>query len=393
MTVQRGWNFLQTPGPTNIPNRILNAMHTPAVEFAGPEFQAFCTDLFADLKTLFKTEGRPFIYAANGHGAWEAALTNTLSPGDKVLIPETGRFGLSWGDMGRTLQIEPVVIPNDWRDAINPADVEAHLSADKNHEIKAVLLVHTDTATGITSDVAAVRAAMDAANHPALLMVDTIASLMTTDFRMDEWGVDVTVAAGQKGIMLPPGLAFCAVSEKALEVHKTSTMPRGYWDWTYRMDEEVFYMAFCGTAPEQLLFGLRAAIDMLWEEGFDHVFARHARLSSAVRAAIDTWAGAGALELFARNADERSNAVTAILVDPAYDPVHVRNICRENFNLALGNGLGKVAKETFRIGHMGDLNEPMVFGTLASVEAGLKLAGVPYTPGGVEAAIEVLTAS
>ncbi|MBT6096434.1 MAG: aminotransferase class V-fold PLP-dependent enzyme [Rhodospirillaceae bacterium] len=393
MTVQRGWNFLQTPGPTNIPNRVLNAMHTPAVEFAGPEFQAFCTSLFTDLTTLFKTDGRVFIYAANGHGAWEAALTNSLSPGDKVLIPETGRFGLSWGDMGRTLQIEPEILPNDWRSAIDPADVEARLSADTNHEIKAVLLVHTDTATGITCDVAAVRAAMDAANHPALLMVDTIASLMTTDFRMDEWGVDVTVAAGQKGIMLPPGLAFCAVNEKALEVHKTSTMPRGYWDWTYRMNEEVFYMAFCGTAPEQLLFGLRAAIDMLWEEGFDNVFARHARLSSAVRAGIDTWAEAGALELFARNVDERSNAVTAILVDPAYDPVHVRNICRENFNLALGNGLGKVAKETFRIGHMGDLNEPMVFGTLASVEAGLKLAGVPYKSGGVEAAIEVLTAS
>lgn len=394
MTVQRGWNFLQTPGPTNIPNRVLNAMHRPAVEFLGPDFMAFCKELFVDLKTVFKTDGHPFVYAANGHGAWEAAIVNALKPGDKVLVPETGRFALSWVYMAEMLKIECEVMPNDWRQAVKPDDICKRLTEDKSHEIKAVLLVHTDTATGITSDVAGVRAAIDAAGHPALLMVDTIASLMTTDFRMDEWGVDVTVAAGQKGMMLPPGLGFCAVGERALAASDANKdMPRSYWDWRDRLNEKEFYRAFCGTAPEHLLFGLRASIDMLKEEGFDNVFARHKRLSRAVHAAIDTWAGAGALEIFAANPDERANSVTTILVDPAHDPIKIRDICRERFNLALGNGLGKIGDQSFRIGHMGDLNEAMVFGTLGTVEAGLKLAGVPYRPGGVDAAIEVLTAN
>jgi alanine-glyoxylate transaminase / serine-glyoxylate transaminase / serine-pyruvate transaminase len=393
MTVQRGWNFLQTPGPTNIPNRVLNAMHRPAVEFLGPEFMAFCHDLFTDLKTVFKTDGHPFVYAANGHGAWEAAICNTLSPGDKVLVPETGRFALSWVYMAEMLKIDCEVLPNDWRIAINPDAVGERLAADTSHEIKAVLLVHTDTASGITSDIAGVRAAMDKAGHPALLMVDTIASLMTTDYRMDEWGVDVTVAAGQKGLMLPPGLSFSAINDKARAIAKNNTgMPRSYWDWNDRLNEKEFYRAFCGTAPEHLLFGLRAAIDMLMEEGFNNVFARHARLAKAVHAAVDTWAGAGVIELCATNPSERSTAVTTILIDPAYNPLDVRNICRDRFNLALGNGLGEFGENSFRIGHMGDLNETMVFGTLGAVEAGLKLAGIPYTPGGVNAAIEALTA-
>lgn len=394
MTVQRGWNFLQTPGPTNIPNRVLNAMHRPAVEFLGPDFMAFAVQLFADLKTIFKTEaGHPFVYAANGHGAWEAGITNVLAPGDKVLVPETGRFAHSWTYMAEKLQIDCEMLPSDWRRAFDPTAVGARLADDKAHEIKAVLLVHTDTATGITSDVAAVRRAMDDTGHPALLMVDTIASLMTTDFRMDEWGVDITVAAGQKGLMLPPGLGFCAVSEKALAVSDANTaMPRSYWDWRDRLDEKVFYKAFCGTAPEHLLFGLGAAIEMLQEEGYDAVFARHHRLSRAVHAAIDTWAQAGAIELFAQNPEERSNSVTPILIDPAYDPMKLREICRDQFNIGLGNGMGKYEKVSFRIGHMGDLNETMIFGALGAVEAGLKLAGIPYTPGGVGAAIDVLTA-
>jgi len=394
MTVQRGWNFLQTPGPTNIPNRILTAMHRPAVEFLGPEFMDFAKQLFADLKTVFKTEaGYPFVYAANGHGAWEAGITNVLAPGDKVLVPETGRFAHSWTYMAEKLQIQCEMLESDWRTAFDPAAIGERLSRDKGHEIKAVLLVHTDTATGITSDVAGVRKAIDDAGHPALLMVDTIASLMTTDYRMDEWGVDVTVAAGQKGLMLPPGLGFCAVSEKALAVSDANTaMPRSYWDWRDRLDPKVFYKAFCGTAPEHLLFGLGAAIEMLQEEGYEAVFARHYRLSRAIHAAVDTWAQAGGVELFARNPEDRSNSVTPILVDAAHDPMKFRVICRERFNLGLGNGMGKYEKEMFRIGHMGDLNEAMVFGTLGAVEAGLKLAGIPYAPGGVDAAIEVLTA-
>ncbi|MEK9752136.1 MAG: aminotransferase class V-fold PLP-dependent enzyme [Rhodospirillaceae bacterium] len=395
MTVQRGWNFLQTPGPTNIPYRVLNAMHRPAVEFLGPEFMDFCKGLFADLKRVFKTEaGYPFVYAANGHGAWEAAITNVLAPGDKVLVPETGRFAMSWIYMAEMLKIECELLPNDWRTAIKPADIEARLRADTAHKIKAVLLVHTDTATGITSDVAGVRKAIDAAGHPALLMVDTIASLMTTDFRMDEWGVDITVAAGQKGLMLPPGLGFCAASERGLAASDANkAMPRSYWDWRDRLNKRVFYRAFCGTAPEHLLFGLGEAIKMLDEEGFDQVFARHARLAKAVHAAVDTWTGAGALELYARNPAERANSVTTILMDPAYDPLKVRDVCREHFNMGLGNGLGKIEAQSFRIGHMGDLNGTMILGALAGVEAGLKLAGIPYTPGGVNAAIDVLTAS
>lgn len=393
MTVQRGWNFLQTPGPTNIPNRILNAMHRPAIEFLGPDFMAFSNQLFADLKTVFKTEGQPFIYAANGHGTWEAALTNVLAPGDKVLVPETGRFALSWKYMAEMLKIECEVLPNDHRHAVEPADVAERLKRDAAGEIKAVLLVHTDTGNGITSDVAGVRTAIDEAGHPALLMVDTIASLMTTDYRMDEWGVDVTVAAGQKGLMLPPGLGFCVANDRALAVSDANkAMPRSYWDWRDRLDPEVFYKAYCGTAPEHLLFGLGAAIEMLHEEGHDNVFARHARLSRAVHAAIEKWAEAGALEICAVNPDQRSNSVTAILVDPAHDPLELRAICRERFNLGLGNGMGKFMDTSFRIGHMGDLNEAMIFGVLGAVEAGLRLAGIPHAPGGVEAAIATLTA-
>ena len=392
MPVQRGWNFLQTPGPTNIPNRILNAMHRPAIEFLGPDFMAFSDKIFSNLKTIFKTEGQPFVYAANGHGAWEAAISNVLAPGDKVLVPETGRFALSWVHMANMLHIGCEVLPNDHRQAMRPVDVAERLARDTTHEIKAVLLVHVDTSNGIVADVAGVRAAIDEAKHPALLMVDTIASLMTTDFCMDEWGVDVTIAAGQKGLMLPPGLSFCVANDRALDIaDQNKAMPRSYWDWRDRLDEEVFYKAYCGTAPEHLLFGLEAAIDMLQEEGFDNVFVRHARLAKAVHAAVDKWAEAGALELCAINPDERSNSVTTILVNDAYDPLELRAICRDRFNIGLGNGMGQFMDNSFRIGHMGDLNEAMIFGVLGAVEAGLKLAGIPYAPGGLNAAIDFLT--
>lgn len=392
-TSQRGWNFLHTPGPTNIPGRILNAMHQPAVEFLGPEFVDFSNRLFEDLKPLFGTAGDIVMYAANGHGSWEAALTNTLQAGDKALVPETGRFALSWGDFADKLGIECEVVENDWRRAIDPNDVEARLRADTDHEIKAVLLVHTDTSTGITSDVAGVRAAMDAAGHPALLICDTIASLMTCPYEMDAWGVDVTIGAGQKGFMLPPGLGFNALSPKARDAAKACKRPGNYWDWSERLESDEFYMSFCGTAPEHMMFGLRAAIDMLNEEGPENVFKRHYRLSRAVHAAIGVWAEAGALSNNAVNPDDRSNSVTTILVDKAYDPMDVRRVCRERFNLALGNGMGKIVGESFRIGHMGDLNEAMIFAALGAVEAALKIIGVPHGAGAVNAAIETLIAA
>lgn len=389
-TSQRGWNFVQTPGPTNIPNRVLSAMHQPAVEFLGPEFMDFSRQLFDDLKPLFGTTGDLVMYASNGHGCWEAALTNALNVGDKVLVPETGRFALSWADFAGKLGIESEIVANDWRRAVDPNAVEAALRADTNHEIKAVLLVHTDTGTGITSDVAGVRAAMDAAGHPALLMCDTIASLMTTEYDMDGWGVDVTIGAGQKGFMLPPGVGFNAVSAKARAAAKACSRPGNYWDWAQRLDSEEFYMSFCGTAPEHMMFGLRAAVDMLNEEGIDNVMARHRRLSRAIHAAVETWAEAGAMEINATEPDERSNSVTTILLDEKFDPMDIRRTCRERFNTALGNGMGKIMHESFRIGHMGDLNEPMIFGVIGVVEAALGICGVPHGRGGVNAAIDSL---
>ena len=390
-TKQRGWNFLQTPGPTNIPGRILNAMHQPAVEFLGPEFMTFSKQLFEDLKPLFGTKGEIIIYAANGHGCWEAALTNTLEVGDKVLIPETGRFALSWGSFASKLGIECEVVENDWRKAIDPAKIEERLHADTKREIKAVLLVHTDTGTGITSNVAGIRAAMDAAEHPALLMCDTIASLMTCPFEMDTWGVDVTIGAGQKGFMLPPGLGFNAISTKARAMAKACKRPGSYWDWSERLDSDEFYMSFCGTAPEQLMFGLRAAIDMINEEGVANVFSRHYRLSRAVHASLDRWSEGGALENNSINPDERSHSVTTILLDKRFDPIVLRKVCREQFNLGLGNGMGKIERESFRIGHMGDLNEGMVLGTLGVIEMALRILGIPHGAGGVNAAIDALT--
>ena len=388
---QRGWNFLQTPGPTNIPGRILSAMHQPAVEFLGPEFIEFSGKIFADLKPLFGTTGDIVIYASNGHGCWEAALTNTIDVGGKVLIPETGRFALSWGSFAKKLGIECEFVENDWRRAIDPNKIEQRLRADTKREIEAVLLVHTDTGTGITSDVAAIRAAMDAAKHPSLLMCDTIASLMTCPFEMDAWGVDVTIGAGQKGLMLPPGLGFNAVSSRARKIAKACKRPGSYWDWAERLESDEFYMSFCGTAPEQLMFGLRAAIDMINEEGTTNVFSRHYWLSRAVHAGLDRWAEGGALENNSINKDERSNSVTTILLDERFDPLMVRELCREKFNLSLGNGMGKIEKKSFRIGHMGDFNEGMIFGTLGIIEAALKLLGIPYGAGAVNAAIDVLT--
>jgi alanine-glyoxylate transaminase/serine-glyoxylate transaminase/serine-pyruvate transaminase len=373
-----------------VPEAVLAAMMRSAVDLSDPDYLAMIESCFVDIKQVFRTKGKIFMYACNGHGAWEAALVNVLSPGDLVLAPETGQFADRWAAMAGALGLKVEILPGDWRTGIDPNRLEARLAADKAHEIKAILAVQTDTATAITSDIGLVRQAMDAARHPALLLVDAIASLATIDFRMDEWGVDVAVACSQKGLMLPPGLGFTATSKRALEVNKTASMPRNYWDWRARQGEQ-YYRQFCGTSPEHLLYALRAGLDILYQEGLENVFARHQRLADAVRGAVAVWSQAGALEFNAVNPAERSNGVTTIVVGPAYNGDTVRLACRDQFDLSLGAGLGKLDGKAFRIGHMGWLNEPMVLGALASVEAALTACGVPYRHGGVDAAVASLT--
>jgi alanine-glyoxylate transaminase/serine-glyoxylate transaminase/serine-pyruvate transaminase len=325
MTVRRGRNFLLTPGPTPIPERILNAMHRQPVDFAAPAFRTLARACLDDLRPIFRTAGPVYLYTSSGHGAWEAALSNTLSPGERILVPVTGNFSAGWKDTAEALDLLAEDLPGDWRHAINPAQLEARLAEDRGHEIKAVLAVHTDTATSITCDIQALRAAMDRAGHPALLMVDVVASLLTTDFRMDEWGVDVAVGASQKGLMLPPGLGFTAAGEKALAAGRTATMPRRYWDWRERESEE-HYKWFCGTAPEHLVFGLREAIDMVLEEGLEASFARHARLAEALRRAVAVWCEAGALAFNALVPEERAQSVTTILTPEGFDGDMVRTV-------------------------------------------------------------------
>lgn len=389
MAILRGRNFLHTPGPTNIPDRILNAMHQPAIDFSVAGFIELADTCFADLKPVFGTESEVFIYTASGHGAWEAALVNTMAPGDTALMPETGRFSLVWSEMSRQLGLNVETIPNDWRSAIKPEDVERVLSADKEHKIKTVLVVHTETATGVTSDIKAIRAAMDAANHPALLIVDAIASLATVELPMDEWGVDVVIAASQKGLMMPPGLAPMGVSQKAIEWSKNVVNPREYWSWESRMGAES-YRRFCGTAPEHMMFGLRESLNMLAEEGLDNVYARHARMAEAVRIAAGIWCEGGPLEINAVVPAQRSNSITCVRTPEDMDAIKIRDVAREVFNVSLGGGLANLMGRAFRIGHMGDLNEPMIIGALGGIEATLQVCGVPIGKGAVGAAVDYL---
>lgn len=390
MSIKRGRNFLLSPGPTNIPDRVLRAMQRPAIELHSDELVGLARSCLDDLKPIFRTqEGETFIYAANGHGAWESALSNSLSPGDHVLVFETGVFGEAWADMGKSLGLVPEFIAGDWRHGIDAQALEDRLRADASHKFKAVLMVQTDTATGITSDVAAARQAIDNAAHPALFMVDAVASLAATDLRMDEWKVDVAVGASQKALMSPPGLGFVAASQKAMEHSDKATLPRHYWDWRKRLDPEP-YMWFCGTAPEHLLFALREAIDMIQEEGLENIFRRHQRLADAVRAGINVWAEAGAVELNALVAKEQSNSVSTIRVDERYSADNIRETCERQLNTSLGGGLGRFSGKAFRIGHMGDINEPMMLGALGSVELGLEMCGVPHGKGSVTAAIATL---
>jgi len=392
LPLKRGTKFLNTPGPTHVPDRVLNAMHRQTMDLSDPEFLAASMSCFEDLKKVIGTEGEVFLYASNGHGAWEAALVNVMQPGDTVLVPETGNFSNSWSNMVRQLGIEVETIPGDWRRAIDPAKITEHLAADTEHRIKAVLLVHTETATGVTNDVPGTRKAIDAANHPALLLVDTIASLGTIPYRMDEWGVDVTMSASQKGLMMAPGLGICAASDKAIAAHRDRSSARAYWDWDTRMKAE-HYRKFCGTAPQLMVFGLRAALDMIFEEGLETIFERHRVLGGATRAAVRTWASAGSVELNCLNEAEASDGVTTIRVAEGIDSDEIRTLCRDEMMVGLGGGLGQFGGKAFRIGHMGDMNAPMLFGALASVEATLGVLDIPHGKGGVTAAIEHVVAA
>jgi alanine-glyoxylate transaminase/serine-glyoxylate transaminase/serine-pyruvate transaminase len=380
MTILRGRNFLMTPGPSNVPEPVLQAMNRNAVDLGEPGYVAMTRRTIDDLKPVLRTDGEVFVYISNGHGAWEAALANVIAPGDRVLLPSSGHFGDNWGRMASALGAQVETIPSDWRSAVDPAAVEARLRADAAHAVKAVLLVHTDTATGVTNDVPAVRAAIDTAGHPALLLVDAVASLGTVDYRMDEWGVDVTVAASQKGLMTPPGLGITAVGARARAAAEHGGSLRNYWDWRLRREEE-WYRWFCGTSPEHLVFGLRAALDLLAEEGLERAFARHRRLAEAVRAAVAHWARGGQVALNALDPHTASDSVTAVRVAEGIDAREIKRTCHERFNVSLGGGLGRLDGRAFRIAHMGDVNEPTVLGALACVEAAFRLHGVGYESG------------
>jgi alanine-glyoxylate transaminase/serine-glyoxylate transaminase/serine-pyruvate transaminase len=380
-----GRHFLQIPGPTNVPDRILRAMDHPTIDHRGPEFQALAKQVLAGLRPVFQTRGPVVIYPASGTGAWEAALVNTLSPGDAVLMVETGHFATLWKRLAERLGLKPEFIAGDWRHGVDAAAVEARLREDKGHALKAVCVVHNETSTGVTSDIAAVRRAIDAAGHPALLMVDTISSLGSIDYRHDAWGVDVTVAGSQKGLMLPPGLSFNAISDKALAASKGARLPKSYWAW----DEMLAANAngwFPFTPATNLLYGLAEAIDMLMGEGLAAVFARHARHAEATRAAVRTWG----LELLCVNPAEYSNSLTAVLMPAGHDADAFRKVVLQHFNMSLGQGLTKVAGKVFRIGHLGDFNDLTLVGTLGGVEMGLALAGVPHRQGGVQAGMDTL---
>ena len=386
MKHQSGRHFLQNPGPTNVPERVLRGIDNATVDHRGPEFQEMSQEVLAGLKRVFKTKSPVVIFPASGTGAWEAALVNTLSPGDRVLMFETGHFATLWLNMAKRLGLDPIFVPGDWRHGVDPAQVEAKLAEDKGGHIRAVMVVHNETSTGVTSRVAEIRKAMDRAKHPALFMVDTISSLASIDYRHDEWGVDVTVAGSQKGLMLPPGLSFNAVSDKALAASKSGRLPRSYWNW-----EEMLAANKDGWFPytpaTNLLYGLRVSLKMLLEEeGLENVFKRHDRHAEATRRAVRAWG----LEILCANPAEYSSSLTAVLMPPGTSEIKFREVVLDHFNLSLGSGLTKLRDKVFRIGHLGDFNDLMLLGTLAGIEMGLGLSAVPHKKGGVDAAMDYL---
>ncbi len=380
-----GRHFLQIPGPTNVPDRVLRAIDFPTMDHRGPDFAHLGHDVLDGMKRIFRTRHPVIIYPASGTGAWEAALVNTLSPGDQVLMSETGHFASLWFKMAKKLGLEIDLIPGDWRHGADYAQIEARLAADKAHAIKAVCVVHNETSTGVASRIPLARKAIDNANHPALLLVDTISSLASIDYRHDEWGVDVTVGGSQKGLMLPPGLSFNALSDKALAASKTARLPRSFFDWGEMLASNATgYFPY--TPATNMLYGLREAIAMLEEEGLDNVFARHDRHAEATRRTVRAWG----LEILCQVPEEYSSSLTAVLMPPGHDADKFRAAVLQHFDMSLGTGLAKLQGKVFRIGHLGDFNDLTLAGTLAGVEMGLELAGVPYRRGGVLAAMEYL---
>jgi alanine-glyoxylate transaminase/serine-glyoxylate transaminase/serine-pyruvate transaminase len=389
MVVRAGREFLAIPGPTNIPDEVLRAMHRPALDIYSDQMLELTDSLLGDLSKLFATEGQSYIHIANGHGAWESTLSNVLSRGDKILVLESGRFAIGWGNAAAAMGADVEVLKGDWRRAIRPDEVEARLRLDKDHSIKAILAVQVDTASGAYNDIEAIGKAIRATGHPALFMVDAVASLGCMPFEMDAWGIDVAMSGSQKGLMTPPGLGFVAANDRAREVHKTANLRTPYWDWTEREGPE-HYRKYAGTAPVHLLFALRQAIDMLFDEGLENVFLRHRLLGEAVRRAVAVWAEGQVLGLNIAEASERSNTVTTVVMSNGYDPVALHNYCKQKCGVVLGVGIGELAGQAFRIAHMGHINAPMILGTLGVIEVGLNALDIPHGKGGTEAAIEWL---
>ena len=380
-----GRHFLQIPGPAPVPDRILRAMDKAVLDHRGPEFQQLGLRVLSGIKTIFKTKSHVFLFPASGTGAWEAALINAFSPGDKVLMFETGHFATLWKNMAGKLGLKPEFIESDWRSAADPAAIEERLRADKNHEIKAVCVVHNETSTGVTSNISDIRKAIDAARHPALFLVDSVSGLASVDFRMDEWGVDVTVSGSQKGLMLPPGIGLTAVSEKAMKAAKESKSHKSFFAWEDMVGPNKIGF-FPYTPATNLLHGLAEAVDMLHEEGLDRVFARHIRHGEATRRAVRAWG----LEILCKDPKAYSPVLTGILMPQGHDADEFRKVALEHFDISLGAGLGKIAGKVFRIGHLGDTNDLTILGALAGVEMSLGIMGVPYKKGGVQAAMDYL---
>jgi len=389
MVVRAGREFLAIPGPTTMPDEVLRAMHRPALDIYSDQMVEMTESLLRDLSGLFATKGRSYIYIANGHGAWEAVLTNVLSRGDKVLVLESGRFAIGWGNAAAAMGADDEGLKGDWRRAVRPAEVEARLRQDKDHTIKAILAVQVDTASGAYNDIEAIGKAIKAAGHPALFMVDAVASLGCMPFEMDAWGVDVAMSGSQKGLMAPPGLGFVAANDRAREVHKTAGLRTPYWDWTEREGSE-HYRKYAGTAPVHLLFALRQSIDMLFEEKLENVFLRHRLLAEAVRRAVAVWAEGQVLGFNVAEASERSDTVTTVVMSNDHDPLALQRYCKEKCGVVLGVGIGELSGQAFRIAHMGHVNAPMILGTLGVIEVGLNALEIPHGKGGLEAATDWL---
>ena len=386
--IHTGRHFLQIPGPTNVPDRVLRAMDMPVMDHRSAEFAQLGKEVLEGVRAVFKTVGPVVMYPASGTGAWEAALVNTLSPGDRVLLFETGHFSSLWRGIAEKFGLQVEYVPGNWRRGGSPTELEARLKADTGHTIKAVMAVHNETSTGVTSRIGELRRAIDAAKHPALFLVDTISSLASIDYRHDEWKVDVTVAGSQKGLMLPPGMSFNAISEKALRASETAKLPRAYWDWQEMLKPNRTGF-FPYTPPTNLLYGLREALQMMKEEGLENIFKRHDRHAEATRAAVRAWG----LEILCEEPKEYSSSLTAVLMPEGHDADKLRAVILESFDMSLGAGLSKLAGKVFRIGHLGAFNDLTLMGTLSGVEMGLKLAGVPHKAGGVLAAMDSLTAA